>query len=167
MEYLLRQWRESDAEGIVQYANDITVANYLRDAFPYPYTLADAKRFVANCIAADESKTCLRAIDIGGQAAGSIGAFKKDDVYQKSAEIGYWLGAPFRNRGILTSAVAQLCREIFGRWDIVRIFAEPFAQNAASCRVLEKSGFVLEGVLKNSVYKNGCIQDSCIYALLR
>ena len=57
--------------------------------------------------------------------------------------------------------------DLFSRFDIARIYAEPFAANIGSRRVLEKAGFQLEGLLRNSVYKNGVLQDSCIYALLK
>jgi ribosomal-protein-alanine N-acetyltransferase len=97
---------------------------------------------------------------------GSIGVFVKDDVYRKSAEIGYWLGEPYWGRGIMTDAIRQMCRMAFERFDIVRIFAEPFAYNAGSMRALEKAGFTLEGVHRMSVFKNGQFYDSCTYALL-
>ena len=67
----------------------------------------------------------------------------------------------------MTAAVETMCREGFAAWDIVRIHAEPFARNAASRRVLEKAGFALEVTLRRSVYKNGEMLDSCIYALVR
>ena len=67
----------------------------------------------------------------------------------------------------MTEAVRRACAEGFARWNIVRIFAEPFAGNAASRRVLEKCGFALEGVKKRSVYKNGEYSDSCMYALIK
>jgi ribosomal-protein-alanine N-acetyltransferase len=109
----------------------------------------------------------LRAIDIDGIAVGSIGIFLKDDVYCKSAELGYWLGEPFWGKGIMTQAVKQICKMAFEKYDIVRIFAEPYADNTASRRVLEKAGFRLEGILRKSVYKKGQIMDSCIYALIK
>ena len=67
----------------------------------------------------------------------------------------------------MTAAVKEMCGLGFEVWDIVRIHAEPYARNAGSRGVLEKAGFTLEGVLQNSVYKNGEILDSCIYARLR
>ena len=104
---------------------------------------------------------------VNGEAVGSITVMLNDDVYCKSAELGYWLGEPFWGRGIMTAAVETMCREGFAAWDIVRIHAEAFARNAASRRVLEKAGFALEGTLRRSVYKNGEMLDSCIYALVR
>lgn len=58
-------------------------------------------------------------------------------------------------------------REAFAAFDIVRIYAEPFAHNAGSRRVLEKAGFTCEGMMRNGVYKNGQIHSYCMYALLK
>ncbi len=163
----LRKWKSEDIENVAKYANNIKIANNLRNAFPHPYTLEDAERYVSSCIANSESDQCCRAIVVAGEVVGSIGIFIKDDVYCKSAEIGYWLAEPFWGRGIMTQAIMQLCEYAFDTYDIVRIFAEPFANNSGSRRSLEKAGFTLEGILKNSVYKNGQIVDSCIYAFIK
>ena len=63
--------------------------------------------------------------------------------------------------------VEEMCRTGFEAWDIVRIYAEPFAHNAGSRRVLEKAGFALEGVMRCGIWKNGRLRDYCMYALLR
>lgn len=67
----------------------------------------------------------------------------------------------------MTKAVEEMCRTGFEAWDIVRIYAEPFAHNAGSRRVLEKAGFALEGVMRSGIWKNGRLRDYCMYALLR
>ena len=106
-------------------------------------------------------------IEVNGEAAGNISVSCGSDVYRKSAELGYWLAEPFWGRGIMPEAIRQVCKEAFERYDIVRIYAEPFAWNTGSRRALDKAGFALEAVLHNSVYKNGKIGDSCIYSLLK
>ena len=164
-DFLLRPWRESDAASLARYANDPAIAANLRDVFPCPYTRADADWFIQDCLTR-EGQMC-RAIVISGEAIGSISISRGTDVYRKSAEIGYWLGRPFWGKGVMTEAGRRMCREVFAAWDIVRIHAEAFARNAASRRVLEKAGFALEGTLRRSVYKNGEMLDSCIYALVR
>ena len=64
-------------------------------------------------------------------------------------------------------AVERICQEAFARLDVVRIYAEVFAPNKASARVLEKSGFYLEAVLKNSLCKGERLYDGLIYARMR
>lgn len=167
MDFTLRPWRPADAADIAPLADNPRVAANLRDGFPSPYTLADAEAYVAACMAGDEASALTRAIVVAGRAVGSIGVFRQADVYRRSAELGYWLGEPYWGQGIMTATVRAICREAFDRYDIVRIYAKPFAHNSASCRVLEKAGFTLEGTLRRSICKNGEIGDSCVYALLR
>lgn len=167
MNFTLRPWQSGDAADIVRHANDPSVAGNLRDVFPYPYTLADAEDYIRACIASDGKGQLCRAIVVDGKAAGSIGVFLGSDVYRRSAELGYWLGRAYWRQGIMSAAVRAICGEAFRNWDIVRIYAEPFAGNAGSRGVLEKAGFTLEGVLRKSVCKNGILMDSCIYAKLR
>lgn len=161
---ILRPWRISDIPDVARCAANPKIAANLRDCFPYPYTEADARDYVTSCIQAGESRQLCRAIEVEGRAAGSIGVFLQDDVYRKSAELGYWLAEEFWGRGIMTDAVRRLCDEAFQRFGIVRIYAEPYAYNLGSRRVLEHAGFQLEGVLRKSVFKNGQLYDSCIYA---
>ena len=167
MNFTLRPWRMEDASVIVPYADDPLVAQNLRDVFPTPYTLADAEGFVRSCIEQEGEGQLCRAMLVDGRAVGSIALFLGEEVYRRSAELGYWLGRPFWRQGIMTAAVTEMCGLGVEVWDIVRIHAEPYARNAGSRGVLEKAGFTLEGVLQNSVYKNGEILDSCIYARLR
>ncbi|NCB31551.1 MAG: N-acetyltransferase [Clostridia bacterium] len=163
----LLPWQPAFAADIAPLADDPGIAANLRDAFPSPYTLPDAQAFVANCIQGGNRGHLLRAIVVDGRAVGSIGLFAGQDIYRQSAELGYWLGRPFWGRGMMTEAVGRLCAEAFSRLPIVRIYAEPFAHNTASRRVLEKSGFVLEGTMRLAAVKNGKLLDWCMYALLK
>ena len=143
------------------------MAANLRDVFPCPYQLSDAEEFIRLCRAAEPEQAIFRAIVADGQAVGSVALTRGTDVCRRSAELGYWLGRAFWGRGIMTKAVEEMCRTGFEAWDIVRIYAEPFAHNAGSRRVLEKAGFALEGVMRSGIWKNGRLRDYCMYALLR
>lgn len=167
MEFILREWKVTDAPGITLYANNIKIARNLRNAFPYPYTLEDAESYIESVLKGDPAKVLQYAIDVNGEAVGSIGVFVKDDVYCKTAEIGYWLGEPFWGNGIMSKAIGMISDIAFDRFDIVRLYAEPFAVNDSSCRALEKAGFQLEGVLKKNVFKLGEILDTRIYAKVK
>lgn len=167
MDFILREWRREDAGDVARYADNEKIARNLRDVFPHPYALADARDFVDICITGDPEMSLFRAIEVDGHAVGSIALCRGSDVYQKTAELGYWLAEDYWGRGIMTRAVKRICKEGFSRWDIQRIYAEPFAHNAGSRRVLEKAGFSLEGVMRRGVYKRGKVCDFCMYALLR
>lgn len=166
MEFKLEQWTEQWIPSIAKYADNEKIAGRLRDAFPYPYTEEDAEWFVRDCMEKEGKTQFARAIIVDNEAVGSIAVMLKDDVYRKSAELGYWLGEPFWRKGIMTRAVQKMCEEAFRRYSIVRIYAEPFSTNLASRGVLEKAGFELEGIKKKSIFKNGCIQDSFMYSMI-
>lgn len=164
---ILRPWRAADAAAVAQAANDPTIAANMRNAFPFPYTQTDAEHFLAGCIANEGQGQLTRAIVADGRAVGSVGIFVQQDIYAKSAELGYWLAQDYRGQGIMPQAVRLLCRQAFAEFDLLRIYAEPFAHNAASRRVLEKAGFTCEGIMCNAIYKNGRPGSYCMYALLR
>ena len=119
------------------------------------------------CIESEGQGQMTRAIEVDGKAVGSIGIFLMEDVYEKSGELGYWLAEDYWRRGIMSRAVKMICREAFARFDMIRIFAEPFADNAGSRGVLEKAGFTCEGTMRNGIYKNGEVHSYCMYSLLR
>lgn len=167
MDFILRPWRREDTADVAKYADNEKIARNLRDVFPHPYTLADAENFINSCLEADESRQMFRAIEVEGRAVGSIALCRGSDVYARTAELGYWLAEDFWGKGIMTEAVQRICEEGAGRWeDLLRIYAEPFAHNTASRRVLEKAGFQLEGILRHGVCKRGRVYDACMYALL-
>lgn len=166
MNFKLKPWNTSYIDDVSKYANNKNIADNLRDVFPYPYTRSDAEWYINDCISKEGNNQITRAIVIDNHAVGSIGIFVQSDVYRKSAELGYWLGEDFWNKGIMTQSIKQICDMAFNQFDIVRIYAEPFEHNEGSRRVLEKSGFNLEGIFKDSVIKNDKIFNSCMYALL-
>lgn len=167
MDFKLEPWRPALAQSLAAAANDQDIAAYLRDAFPHPYTPADAEAFIAQCVQSGDASGLFRAITLGDEAVGSISVIPGSDVYRRSAELGYFLAKPWWGQGLMTWAVQRITAEAFSRYDICRIYAEPFAHNFGSRRVLEKTGFALEGTLYRSVCKNGQMYDSCIYALTR
>lgn len=166
-QFQLRQWKTEDVQGLVTAADNPKIAANLRNVFPSPYTAGDAEWFIQDCIAKDGDGQLVRAIEKDHMVIGCISVTGKDDIYEKSAELGYWLSERYWGQGIMTQAVIRICREAFAIWDLVRIFAEPFAHNEGSKRVLEKAGFTCEGTMRDGVFKNGQVYSYCMYALLR
>jgi ribosomal-protein-alanine N-acetyltransferase len=158
----IREWRADDAADLARHANDIGVAANLRDAFPNPYTVDDANIFLARVI--NDQPMINLCLDIGGSAAGGIGLRLGSDIHRRTAEFGYWLGRAYWNRGIMSEAVGAFSDAAFEAFDLRRLYAEPFANNTASARVLKKAGFILEARLKNNVMKAGQLLDSLVYA---
>lgn len=158
----IRLWRGADAASLVLHANNINVARQLRDRFPHPYTRSDAAAFLRHVAAAERPTTF--AIEVDGDAAGGIGFVPGTDVERFSAEIGYWLGEAFWGRGVVTEALTIVTGFAFDEFNLLRLFALPFADNTASVRVLEKAGYVREARLRSSSVKYGEPRDQFLYA---
>lgn len=163
--FTLRTWRAADAVSLAAHADDVTVWNNVRDSFPHPYTPKDARAFIAQAAAKPQPEDF--AVVVQGEAVGGVGFVPGSDVERFSAEMGYWLGAPYRGRGIATAAVMRAAGWIFANTPIIRIFAAAYAANPASQRVLDKAGFRLVGTMRRAFFKNGAFVDGCYYELLK
>jgi [ribosomal protein S5]-alanine N-acetyltransferase len=161
----IRSWHTGDAAALLKYANNPRVWINLRDSFPYPYTEADARAWLAAAVL--QIPETAFAIASPDEVIGGISIQPQYDVYRKSAEIGYWLGEPFWGKGIATLAVRALTAHAFTRLDLVRLYASVFAWNPASARVLEKAGYHLEGKMREAVYKNGKVTDQLLYGMTK
>lgn len=158
---VVRDWAAGDVSALVRHANNRNVWINLRDRFPYPYTETHARQFLTHI--ATQTPQTVWAIEVDGEAAGAIGLVLMSDVERVSAEIGYWLGEAVWGRGIGTAALRAVTAEAFRRFELLRIFALPFADNVASIRVLEKAGYALEGRLPQSAIKDGIVRDQLLY----
>ncbi len=161
---LLRPPRPDDTQRLTLLANNKKIYDNLRDVFPHPYKEKDAEYFIGMCM--KENPPVTFAIEYKGEFAGMIGLVPQQDVYRRTAEIGYWLGEPYRNKGIATAAVNLIVDYGFKKLKLVRIHTGVFDHNKGSQRVLEKCGFTLEAIFKKSVIKNGKILDEYRYAKL-
>jgi [ribosomal protein S5]-alanine N-acetyltransferase len=84
----------------------------------------------------------------------------------QSAMLGYWMGERHAGRGIMSGAVPTLCRHAFADLRLQRVEAACLPDNAASIRVLEKSGFRLEGHARSYLSINGARRDHRLFGLL-
>lgn len=159
---IIRAWRGSDAESLVLHANNINVARNLRDRFPHPYTIQNARDFLKFATSLEDESNL--AIEVDGAAVGAIGYLPGSDVERFSAEIGYWLGEAYWGRGVVTEALMMVTEHAFAQANLLRLFALPFADNIASARVLEKAGYIREGRLRASSVKYGEPKDQLLYA---
>ena len=135
---------------------------HLRDRFPFPYEPQHAATFLSRI--AEQPQPTAWAIEVEGEAVGGIGLEMHSDVERVSAEVGYWLTERLWGRGIVTEVLTAVTAEAFARFDLTRLYAVAFADHAASIRVLEKSGYVKEGLMKQSAIKDGKIRDQLLYA---
>lgn len=167
MECKLRPWRMDDAEDLAAAINNPKVQNNLRDGLPYPYTKKDAEEFIDVMLHADPDRMFAFAVTVEDRMVGSIAVERGQNVHRLTGELGYYIAEPYWNRGLGESAVGQIVEYVFANSDIVRIYAEPYAYNTGSCRILEKNGFRLEGVMRKNAIKNGVFQDMKLYAVIK
>jgi len=163
---VVRDWREADAEALPPLADDRRIWLGLRDAFPHPYGIEDARRFIAR--AREKSPRTYFAIESAGRLAGGIGYTEQSDVERVGAEVGYWVAVESWGQGIATTALRLMTAHAFrANVELRRLYAVPYASNRASARVLEKAGYRCEGTLRQSALKDGRVLDQWMYAILR
>ena len=161
----VRSWERGDAKPLLRHANNRKIWRNVRDQFPFPYTPGDAELWIRS--ARQLRPETHFAIAVDGEAVGAIGIELKEDVYRRSAEIGYWLGESLWGRGIVSEAVLATTEWAFAHFDLTRIYAHVFEWNPASARVLEKAGYHLEARFRRYIVKNGRTGDSLLYVRLR
>ena len=167
MKCKIRKWKLTDAKDIAVALSNKNVQDNLRDGLPYPYSEQDGMDFISSMLSANETETFAFAITLDDKAIGSIGVFRQQNIHRQTAEMGYYIAEEYWGKGIMTDAVKQICEYVFENSDILRLYAEPFAYNAGSCRVLEKAGFKYEGTLRSNAVKNGKVVDMKMYSRLR
>ncbi len=162
----LSQIRKGDEDALVRWLNDpVLQRNTLR--IPYPYRVQHGREYIdyVRAMKSEHGKLTEWAIrDASGYLIGGIGFSRVYGKYSHKDEMGYWLGEPYRGKGIMTQVVDKICNVGFNVYKLLRIEAPIFEFNAASGRVLEKNGFVAEGILHNYFLKNDKPVDVKMYA---
>jgi len=161
---IIRDWHENDLASLVRHANNRKVWLQLRNQLPHPYTETDGRAWIA--YASSEDPATNFAIEYQNEAVGSIGLTMQSDIEFGTAEVGYWLGEAVWGRGLGTAALRAFAAWAFDEFTLRRLFAGVMFHNHASRRVLEKTGFVLEGIHRQHVIKAGIVQDQAYYGLL-
>ena len=155
---LLRPFTLDDVQALVSALDgDEDIARWTR--IPSPYTERDAREFI-NETPERAFAVCDRAT---GDLIGGIGARPREEAV---VEVGYWVRADRRGKGIATRAlrlVAHWAIDELGA-DRVQLITDPV--NVGSQRVAEKVGFQREGTLRSFVLIKGTRRDAVMYSLL-
>jgi RimJ/RimL family protein N-acetyltransferase len=165
----ISELEKGDEAALVQWLNDeVIYQNTLR--IPLPYKAEHARDFLhyVRLMRKEHRKPTEWAIrNPSGAMIGCIGFSRIYGKYAHKDEMGYWLAAPYRGKGIMTRVVEVVSDWGFQQFDLWRLEAPVFPHNPASGKVLEKNGFVSEGVLRNYVLKDSRPMDVIMYAKVR
>ena len=137
---------------------------------PFPYKAEHARDFLqyARLMRKEHNKPTEWGIrNPSGALIGCIGFSRIYGKYAHKDEMGYWLAAPYRGKGIMTRVVGVISQWGFEQFDLWRLEAPVFPHNPASGKVLEKNGFLAEGTLHNYVLKESRPMDVIMYAKAR
>lgn len=163
----LRELRLADAPAVSARAGDKRVARYLL-AVASPYPVALASRWIASRLAWWTSGRGVTLAIVHRSAPDQLigSASLRRHNRDRRAELGYWLGADSWGAGYATEAAGALVDYGFRDLGLGRVYAQVLEGNTASCRVLDKLGFVVEGVRRRHVRKAGHLRDMTLYGLL-
>ncbi len=163
--FSLRKLELGDAESITKYCQDPEVSRMTTN-IPFPYSLKDGEWFVNDVIKKwDEGKAYNFGIVVDDEVVGvcSLSEVSKDYHH---AELGYWLGKPYRGKGIMTKAAEEVVKFGFLELKLHRIDVWHYDINKGSQRIIEKLGFVYEGTRREAYFKNGKWVSSLMYGML-
>ena len=136
----LRQLQIEDIECLVKYANNKKIADHIIN-IPHPYQEPDAVFRISYVVQGFKNKTRFVFAVILKETGELIGEISLHLLPNKtSAELGYWVGEPFWNRGIATEAIKAVLSFGFEKLALQAVFATCHAENKASQKVLIKNG---------------------------
>jgi len=139
-----------------QWARDeLTRSNYRRRLRQYHREIRDDQSY-AFLIFGDGDSKLIGGLNLSNVRRGAA----------QAASIGYWMGAPYAGRGLMTEALRTIITFAFGPLRLHRLDAACLPSNGPSKRVLEKAGFKKEGLARRYLKINGQWQDHDLFALL-
>ena len=165
--FTLRLYRKGDEESLRKNINSKEVSRFM-STVPFPYKISDAHYWIKHNSKLDKLKNKNEinfAIELNNNVVGGIGLMHITRNHK--AEIGYWLGRKYWDKGIITEAIKIILDYAFNQLKLRRVYAKVFIKNKPSVRVLEKNDFKLEGILKKKLPKNNKFFDVYIYAITR
>lgn len=160
--FKLRPFRQEDADAFHMGINTQRIAK--DTTIPIPWGLDSITWWIGFINEAATHTPLLELhfiIEIDGKLAGSIGIINIDG---HKCEIGYWIRPEYSGKGVMTKVIAEVVDYAFNKLKLKRIFAPVLTHNKASAKILEKNGFLIEGVLKSFYFKDGKYIDALCYA---
>lgn len=155
---LLRLLEEDDAPAVAAAVGDDPELDRWT-SIPFPYTEDRAREFIAST-----EETAFAILDRSTkELLGGIGTRVAGPAV---VEVGYWVKADARGRGVATRALGLIARFAFDELAAARVQLTTEPGNLGSQRVAEKAGFVREGTLRSRLLVKGRRRDAVMFSLL-
>jgi ribosomal-protein-alanine N-acetyltransferase len=163
----LRKFRLEDVNDVFEYCKDSEVARFVTwDAHQTIENSLSFLKFIIGKYDSGEPSDWAITLKESGKVIGSIGIVRHD-TKSRYCEMGYVLAVPFWGKGLMTEALQRICRFLFDECSMNRIEAECCIENPSSAKVMEKCGFVFEGVLREKIWIKDRFWNLKMYSLLR
>lgn len=164
---LLREFRMVDAPTVQRLAGKRDVARKTVN-IPHPYNDGMAEAWIQRHRRIGETGELLTyavtlKLDHAVIGAISLRIEKRNHL----AELGYWIGKPYWNKGYCTEAARAVVDYGFDELALNRVQARHMTTNPASGRVMQKVGMKYEGTHRQATYRFGAYEDLAMYAILR
>ena len=166
---VLSRVTKKDMSSLIKYLNDFDIYKNTSN-IPHPYTSKDATWWIKHVKEKAKQTGRLSNFAIRDKnlnLIGGIGFHLKYGIKSHKDEIGYWLAKDFWNKGIMTKVVKKFCEKGFLENNLIRIEAIVFENNFASARVLEKNGFIKEGLLRKYLIKDNIALNAYLFSLIK
>ena len=162
----LRPFTIGDAADVQRLAGVREVADTTMH-IPHPYPDGLAKQWIETHAPAWEARTGATYAVVESASNGLVGAAGLTLAMEhERAEVGYWIGVSFWNRGYATEVTRVLIAFAFDALGLHRVQARHLSRNPASGRVMQKAGMRLEGTHREQMKRWGRFEDIVMYGIL-
>ncbi|BAZ08259.1 GCN5-related N-acetyltransferase [Calothrix sp. NIES-4071] len=165
---ILRPLTHADAPSIQEAASVREIADTMI-SIPHPYPNGEAEQYIQRQIAEFEAERSVSFVIECKSEKEFCGIMEVRDIEREhsQAELSFWLAVGVWGQGYMSEALKAVVRFGFKDLALNRLYAYHMVKNLASGKVLQKNGFVQEGVLRQRVLKWGVFEDVKLWAILR
>jgi RimJ/RimL family protein N-acetyltransferase len=162
---VLRPMRREDAGAITAACQDPEIPRWT--FVPSPYTRADAEQFIARVAEEAAAGTTVNLLAVDARDDHLLGSFGLMEIAREPGygEIGYWVAAGARRRGVATRATRLLADWARTELGLTHLEILPHTDNGPSRRVAEKAGFRDSGALVTAPRGGGQEPEYAVYVL--
>lgn len=164
MSISLRPLNMSDHDQLISLADNKAIADDMC-TLPSPFTREDADQLILR--SERNHELVLGVVDNKSKQLAGVIMLRDFEPVHEQAELSIWIGQQFWGRGFGSASIIEMTRIGFEQKNLNRIYAYCMVRNVASQRILEKSGYTREGLLRERVIICGIYEDVYLYARLK